>query len=69
MSLLGLGLLVSACATVSVDPPPYQCIPLNDELLDEYERLTQDPTYAQLRAWVRETDKVCRANAALVQPE
>lgn len=58
---------MSGCATAIVSPEPYQCPILLDEILNEYEMLMTENKAPQLRAWVRETEKVCRANAALLQ--
>ena len=68
MLLLGLVLLTS-CATHVVSNPPYQCPPLSPEVLDEYDVLKRSGLSPKLRAWVRETDRVCRANAALLPKE
>jgi hypothetical protein len=67
MSTLGLLVLGSGCATVVVSPEPYQCPVLTQQILDEYEVLTQDPRVSRLRAYVRETERVCRANAQLLK--
>lgn len=69
-SSLGCALLVSGCASVIVSPRPKACPPLTDEILNEYDNLIQVsneiPT-SQLRAWVREADKACRANELLLK--
>lgn len=65
-SLLGCGVLVSACAGVVVSPEPYRCPPLTSELLNEYELLYQTNQVPGLRAWIREAERACRANEALL---
>lgn len=71
--MLGLLLLVSvwlpSCATPVVSNLPYQCPPLTEAILDDYEVLQRAGLSTKLRAWVRETDRVCRANAALLPKE
>jgi hypothetical protein len=69
MSLLGLWLLVSGCATVVISPEPYACPPLEDIHLSEYSNLMDMPEVpsSSLRAWIREADKACRANEQLLK--
>lgn len=68
-SLLGLLLLASGCATLVIAPEPYQCPPLTEVVLSEYEALVKTPDVPSysLRAWVREADKACRANEQLLK--
>lgn len=65
-SLLGLFVLASGCAGVVVSPEPYRCPPLTPELLAEYEQLFESNQAPGLRAWIRETERACRANEALL---
>lgn len=67
MSLLGSTLLVTACATVVIAPEPYICPPITDKVLDQYTLLVSNPETDSLRAWIRETDKACRANERLLK--
>lgn len=62
-------LLASACATVIVSPEPFHCPPLTEDILDEYEVLMGLDLTPELRAWVREADRACRANAALIKED
>lgn len=70
--LLGVVALGAGCATIVVDPAPFECPPLTESLLDEYESLdtcsTEVPVIA-LQSWVREADRACRANQALLNKE
>jgi hypothetical protein len=66
-SLLGSLLLVSGCQTTVVAPEPYQCPQLLAAHLDEYEILMGLGVGHKLRAYVREADKACRANEALIK--
>lgn len=52
-----------------MSPRPYRCPPLTAVLRDEYKQLVDTGNAPALRAWIRETDKVCRANAALLHSE
>jgi hypothetical protein len=67
MSMLGLMLLASGCATMVIAPEPYSCPPLTDKVLDEYTLLVLNPETNSLRAWIREADKACRANEQLLK--
>lgn len=67
MSLLGLLALVasSGCRTIVTSPDPYLCPPLGQGVLLEYEDAFDRDLYPQWRAWTREADQACRANAAM----
>ena len=66
-SLLGFGVLVIGCAKIVIAPEPYQCPELTDAILDEYEELMGAELAEQLRAYVREADRACRANLSLLK--
>ncbi len=63
MSLLGS----TACVTAVVIGEPYRCQPIDEApaALAQYKELRASKTAPRLRAWVREADRVCRANNAL----
>lgn len=66
-SPLGFVLLAIGCATIVISPEPFQCPELTGEILDEYEVLVSEGRAEQLRAYVREVDKACRANSQLLK--
>lgn len=68
-SLLGLLISTVGCTTVVMSPRPYRCPPLTPAQRDEYKNLVTLGEAPALRAWIRETEKVCRANAALLHSE
>ena len=65
MKLLGCAVLMTGCAAVVVAPEPYACPDLTEEIIAEYEDLVNYDAAPGLRAWVREADRVCRANEEL----
>jgi hypothetical protein len=67
MSLIGCALSASGCRTVVVATDPYYCPPfyLEDERIDQYALLYRENLAPAVRAWVREADRICRANNAL----
>jgi hypothetical protein len=67
--LLGAAVCVSACAKPIAIVEPTPCPPYTLELLEEQEALAVTGAAPQLRAWVRETERVCRANEALLDDE
>lgn len=63
MTLCGVSALVSGCVTktiASVDP--VLCPPFGAAEFREYESLAVATLAPTLRAWIRETEKRCRAN-------
>ena len=63
MTLCGVSALASGCVTktiASVDP--ILCPPLGATEFQEYEHLSDESLAPALRAWIRETEKRCRAN-------
>ncbi len=63
MSLLGL----TGCTKPIVIGKPYPCEPfhIDIERIEEYVALAEAGAAPSVRAWVRETDRVCRANNEL----
>ena len=67
-SLVGFAVAGSGCVTTELYLTElYRCPPLTEALLDEYELLVEADITPELRAWIRETDRVCRANAKLTR--
>ena len=61
-------MLVTGCVTTEVYlTEPYLCPPLTEKLLDSYKELMAADLAPDLRAWIRETDRVCRANKHLTK--
>jgi hypothetical protein len=69
MVLLGVGVCVSACVKPIAVVEPTPCPPYTLAQLEEQEALADAGAAPALRAWVRETERVCRANEALIDDE
>lgn len=67
--LLGAAVCVSACAKPIAIVEPTPCPPYTFALLGEQEALAATGAAPQLRAWVREVERICRANEALIYDE
>ena len=63
MTSLGVVLCVSGCVSGGiVEAPPVLCPPYGFAEFEDYEALADERLAPSLRAWVRQTEKVCRAN-------
>jgi hypothetical protein len=67
MSLIGFAVSASGCRTIVVATDPYYCDPFytDDARIDQYAMLYREDLAPAVRAWVREADRVCRANNSL----
>jgi len=63
LSLVGL----SGCVTNITTGEPYPCTTFDSDvkLFDEYVELVEAGVATNIRAWIRETDRVCHANNKL----
>lgn len=70
MVLLGVSVWLSGCSTKTmVEAPPKLCPTFTFAAFEDQTALAEERVAPSLRAWVRETEKVCRANEALLGVE
>ena len=64
---LGVVVCAGGCAKPTViEVEPILCPPFTEVELDEYDVLEDSDTLPNLRAWIREAERACRANEATV---
>ena len=68
MLLLAAVCIASCRTTPTIEP--YPCDPFHSDAvrLEEYQQLMDEGRAPLIRAWIREADRVCRANNALRDP-
>ena len=67
MKLLGLSLLLSGCVKSVISVPPEQCPPFGETEYEQYLILVHEESTPQLRAWIREASRACRANELIMK--
>ena len=67
MAMLGVAVCGVSCATHAVvEVEPALCPPFTEAELDDYDRLEDSGFGPNLRAWIRDAERACRANEAIV---
>ena len=66
--LLAAVSLASCKTTPTIEPYACEPFPTTQAQIEEYEWLRSTGQAPLIRAWIREADRVCRANNALREP-